>query len=151
MSHDTVINKSALVPVRAVRKVTSALSMFRPIRSSPTHLLTRHVVKCFSEKITPETSKVPSDPRPPWVYSISAGLRLALIPSACFYSSTSARYSSKHREGILFYAVFFADFGEKEHVFMPVCHRRSAARCSLNCYSLSRSHGDGFGVNETHS
>lgn len=26
----------------------------------------------------------------------------------------------KRREGILFYAVFFADFGDREHVFMPV-------------------------------
>ncbi|KAI9512371.1 hypothetical protein F5148DRAFT_1162812 [Russula earlei] len=43
----------------------------------------------------------PMDPRPPWVYSTSAGLRLILIPS------------------ILFYAVFFADFGDREHVFMP--------------------------------
>ncbi|KAH8989684.1 hypothetical protein EDB86DRAFT_1883301 [Lactarius hatsudake] len=59
-----------------------------------------------SEKATERTGKdrwedVPSDPRPPWVYSTSAGLRLTLIP------------------GILFYAVFFADFGDREHVFMP--------------------------------
>jgi len=26
----------------------------------------------------------------------------------------------KRREGILFYAIFFADFGDREHVFMPV-------------------------------
>ena len=26
----------------------------------------------------------------------------------------------KHLEGILLYAVFFADFGDREHVFMPV-------------------------------
>ncbi|KAI0055600.1 hypothetical protein BV25DRAFT_1779273, partial [Artomyces pyxidatus] len=41
------------------------------------------------------------DPRPPWVYTASTSLRLVLIPSA------------------LLYAIFFADFGDKEHVFMP--------------------------------
>ncbi|KAI0304465.1 hypothetical protein B0F90DRAFT_1815790 [Multifurca ochricompacta] len=67
----------------------------------------RYRVKNFSEKITQKApgkarwEDIPSDPRPPWVYSTSAGLRLVLIPS------------------ILIYAVFFADFGDREHVFMP--------------------------------
>ncbi|KAH9049967.1 hypothetical protein EDB84DRAFT_1451966 [Lactarius hengduanensis] len=85
--------------------------MFRCIqrhRSPPVRsLATRYAVMRFSsEKPTERTGKdrwedVPFDPRPPWVYSTSAGLRLVLIP------------------GILFYAVFFADFGDREHVFMP--------------------------------
>jgi len=63
-------------------------------------------VKRFSsDKAAERTGKdrwdVPSDPRPPWVYSTSAALRLVLMPS------------------IIFYAVFFADFGDREHVFMP--------------------------------
>ncbi|KAI0252333.1 hypothetical protein BJV78DRAFT_1201814 [Lactifluus subvellereus] len=81
--------------------------MFRPIHSSPAHsLLRRHGVKHFSEKVSQKAGNVHRedvlpDPRPPWVYSASAGLRLVLIPS------------------ILFYAVFFADFGDRDHVFMP--------------------------------
>jgi len=83
--------------------------MFSPrrIRSLATHfLLRRHPVKSFSEKANKKIGNVhreeiPSDPRPPWVYSTSAGLRLILVPS------------------IIFYAVFFADFGDREHVFMP--------------------------------
>lgn len=63
-------------------------------------------MKPFSQKSTQKTDgvqreDVPSDPRPPWVYSTSAGLRLILIPSA------------------LLYAIFLADFGDREHVFMP--------------------------------
>jgi len=63
-------------------------------------------VKHLSQKVTQKTDgirfeDVPYDPRPPWVYSTSAGLRFILIPSA------------------LFYAVFFADFGDREHVFKP--------------------------------
>jgi len=81
--------------------------MFRRIISWPVYSpLRRHTLRHFTEKATQKSGKigwedVPSDPRPPWVYSTSAGLRLILIPS------------------ILFYAVFFADFGEREHVFMP--------------------------------
>jgi hypothetical protein len=78
-----------------VRRETKVLyfwlaSMFRRIRShgSPPvrHLSTRYVVMRFSsEKTTKKTGKgrwedVPFDPRPPWVYSTSAGLRLVLIP-----------------------------------------------------------------------
>ncbi|KAF8501037.1 hypothetical protein F5888DRAFT_1801562 [Russula emetica] len=79
--------------------------MIKPIR--PAHsLLRRRAVKTFSQKVTQKTDRVQrediaSDPRPPWVYSTSAGLRLILIPS------------------ILFYAIFLADFGDREHVFMP--------------------------------
>jgi hypothetical protein len=56
------------------------------IRSLPAHSLRRHAVKRFSQKVTQKTDivrleDVPSDPRPPWVYSMSAGLRLILIPS----------------------------------------------------------------------
>lgn len=49
---------------------------------------TRYVVMRFSsEKAAERTGKhrsddVPPDPRPQWVYSTSAGLRLILIPSA---------------------------------------------------------------------
>lgn len=91
--------------------VSGYASMFRRIQSHrlpPVHSLsTRYAVTRFSsEKATERTVKdrwedVPSDPRPPWVYSTSAGLRFVLIPS------------------IIFYAVFFADFGDREHVFMP--------------------------------
>ncbi len=66
--------------------------MFRRIqslRSPPVRSLsTRYAVRrFFSEKATERTGKdrwedVPSDPRPPWVYSTSAALRLVLIPSA---------------------------------------------------------------------
>lgn len=61
-------------------------SMIR-ICSLPAHsLLRRHAVKRFSQKGTQKADgvhweDVPSDPRPPWVYSTSAGLRLILIPS----------------------------------------------------------------------
>ncbi|KAI0269789.1 hypothetical protein BC834DRAFT_863376 [Gloeopeniophorella convolvens] len=81
--------------------------MFRRIGFRPAQLFSRrHEVRPFSEKAARKVDKsnsqdVPSDPRPPWVYSTSAGLRFVLIPS------------------ILFYAVFFYDFGEREHVFMP--------------------------------
>jgi hypothetical protein len=57
------------------------------IRLLPAHsLLRRHAVKHFSQKVTQKADKVrwedvPLDPRPPWVYSTSAGLRLVLIPS----------------------------------------------------------------------
>ena len=57
------------------------------IRSLPARsLLRRHTVKRLSQKVTQKTDgvrweDVPSDPRPPWVYRTSAGLRLILIPS----------------------------------------------------------------------
>ncbi|ETW81637.1 hypothetical protein HETIRDRAFT_426985 [Heterobasidion irregulare TC 32-1] len=57
------------------------------------------------------------DPRPSWVYTLSTTLRLVLIPSA------------------LVYAVFFADFGEKEHVFMPP--RRWLERQKAAFFTLS--------------
>jgi hypothetical protein len=112
--------------------------MFRPIRSSPAHPpLGRRVVKYFSQKVTPKASKdrredIPSSPRPtPWVYSTSVGLRLVLIPSACVSTKLVATHSTAERnvdKGGLFYAVFFADFGDREHVFMPVgsTHRSAA-------------------------
>ncbi|KAI9443169.1 hypothetical protein H4582DRAFT_2126351 [Lactarius indigo] len=85
--------------------VTRRIQSYRspPVRP----LVTRYAVMRYSsEKATERSGKdrwedVPSDPRPPWVYSTSAGLRLILIP------------------GILLYAVFLADFGDREHVFMP--------------------------------
>ena len=65
--------------------------MFRCIqgRRSPLvrSLPTRYAVMRFSsEKATERSGKdrwndVPSDPRPAWVYSTSAGLRLVLVPS----------------------------------------------------------------------
>ncbi|KAI0004563.1 hypothetical protein BJV74DRAFT_808144 [Russula compacta] len=79
--------------------------MLRRIRLLPVHSFpSRPAVKHSSKKATQKTGHredITSDPRPPWVYSTSAGLRLILIPS------------------ILFYAVFFADFGDHEHIFMP--------------------------------
>ena len=60
--------------------------MIKSIRWLPAHsLLRRHTVKPFSQKVTQKTDRVqkedvPSDPRPPWVYSASAGLRVILIP-----------------------------------------------------------------------
>lgn len=59
------------------------------IRLLPAHsLLRRHAVKHLSQKVTQKADRlrwedVPSDPRPSWVYSTSAGLRLILIPSEC--------------------------------------------------------------------
>jgi len=74
-------------------------------------LAAQSLLRRYSAKGLPENAQnkarntqweeVPSDPRPPWVYSTSVGLRLILIPS------------------IIFYAIFFADFGDQEHVFMP--------------------------------
>ena len=102
--------------------------MFRCIqgcRSPPVRSLsTRYAVMRFSsEKATERSEKdrwndVPSDPRPPWVYSTSAGLRLVLVPSV--FSVYWWIPVLKHLEGIILYAVFFADFGDREHVFMPV-------------------------------
>lgn len=103
-------------------------SMFRRIQShcSPPvrSLSTRYVVMRFSSEKATKTGKgrwedIPSDPRPPWVHSTSAGLRLVLIPGvhSVFWPTP---YMLKHLEGILLYAVFFADFGDREHVFMPV-------------------------------
>ena len=46
----------------------------------------------------------------------------------------------KHLEGILFYAVFFADFGDREHVFMPVrpfCAAAWESKSSLIDYLAS--------------
>jgi hypothetical protein len=79
--------------------------MLRRIRSLPAHsLLRRHQVKPFSEKASEKVQHqvkpskttssekagevpwkdVPLDPRPPWVYSTTAGLRLILFPSEYF-------------------------------------------------------------------
>ncbi|KAI5123176.1 hypothetical protein M0805_000876 [Coniferiporia weirii] len=44
---------------------------------------------------------VPTDPRPPWLFASASLLRVVFIPVG------------------LTYAVFFHDFGEDEHVFMP--------------------------------
>ena len=52
-----------------------------PLRS----LLTRHAVKHFSSAERTRQDRSENDPRPPWVYSTSAGLRLVLIPSAYSY------------------------------------------------------------------
>ncbi len=54
-------------------------------------------------------------------------------------------YMLNHLEGILFYAVFFADFGDREHVFMPV--RRCCAATSQHKSDRHASHEDGCGDN----
>ncbi|EIW80997.1 hypothetical protein CONPUDRAFT_56687 [Coniophora puteana RWD-64-598 SS2] len=54
---------------------------------------------------TPSSSQpevTPTDFRPPWVYSASHILKYTVIPAA------------------LAYCVFWADWGEREHVFSPV-------------------------------
>ncbi|KAJ3568752.1 hypothetical protein NP233_g5508 [Leucocoprinus birnbaumii] len=43
----------------------------------------------------------PADFRPPWVYVTSRLLTFTIIP------------------GIIFYSVFFYDFGDRDHVFQP--------------------------------
>ncbi|THH07083.1 hypothetical protein EW145_g3632 [Phellinidium pouzarii] len=43
----------------------------------------------------------PVDPRPPWLFTSATLLRVTIIPVG------------------LIYAVFYHDFGEDEHVFMP--------------------------------
>ena len=56
-----------------------------PVRS----LSTRYVVTRFSSEKATKTGKsrwedVPYDPRPPWVYSTSAGLRFVLVPGVSY-------------------------------------------------------------------
>lgn len=120
--------------------------MFRPIRSSPARpLLRQRVVKYSSRKVNLKASKdrredTPSGSRPtPWVYSTSVGLRLVLIPSACVSTELVAAHSRAQKKhvgkGGLLYAVFFADFGDREHVFMPVCSIIALLR---NLSSLNR-------------
>ncbi|KII90553.1 hypothetical protein PLICRDRAFT_136881 [Plicaturopsis crispa FD-325 SS-3] len=63
-----------------------------------------------------------TDPRPPWVYRTTGMLQYTVIPFA------------------LFYAVFFFDFGEREHVFMPP--RRWVARQKAAFFTLSPAEED---------
>jgi len=78
---------SCAKPQSRVRSNPASPSMIKPIRCSPARtLLRRHAVKHFSQKVTQKADRVhledvPSDPRPPWVYRTSTGLRLILIPS----------------------------------------------------------------------
>ncbi|KAH7921779.1 hypothetical protein BV22DRAFT_1121940 [Leucogyrophana mollusca] len=58
-----------------------------------------------------------SDFRPPWVYTTSHVLTYTLIPTA------------------LVYCVFLADWGDREHVFMPA--RRWVAQYKASFFSLS--------------
>ncbi|OCB90916.1 hypothetical protein A7U60_g1826 [Sanghuangporus baumii] len=46
-------------------------------------------------------SDPPTDPRPRWMFSTAAFLRITLVPVG------------------LIYAIFYHDFGEEDHVFMP--------------------------------
>jgi hypothetical protein len=47
-------------------------------------------------------------------------------------------YMLKHLEGIILYAVFFADFGDREHVFMPVRRCCAAAwQAGSDCHAQS--------------
>ncbi|TDL18127.1 hypothetical protein BD410DRAFT_843115 [Rickenella mellea] len=57
------------------------------------------------------------DPRPPWLFSASALLRVLLVPAG------------------LIYGVFVHDFGEGDHVFMPP--RRWWARQKAAFFTLS--------------
>ncbi|KAI0917334.1 hypothetical protein AcW1_007451 [Taiwanofungus camphoratus] len=59
----------------------------------------------------------PIDPRPRWVFPLSRVANYVVIPST------------------LLYAVFFADFGEKEHVFMPARRWLDAQKAAF--FSLS--------------
>ncbi|KAL5479104.1 hypothetical protein ACEPAI_2392 [Sanghuangporus weigelae] len=49
----------------------------------------------------PPVSDPPTDPRPRWMFSTAAFLRITLVPVG------------------LIYAIFYHDFGEEDHVFMP--------------------------------
>ncbi|CCM03524.1 uncharacterized protein FIBRA_05658 [Fibroporia radiculosa] len=64
-----------------------------------------------------EENVPPVDPRPSWVFPLFKIANYVVIP------------------GTLLYAVFFADFGEKEHVFMPA--RRWFDRQKAAFFSLS--------------
>ncbi|OSX59864.1 hypothetical protein POSPLADRAFT_1092014, partial [Postia placenta MAD-698-R-SB12] len=66
------------------------------------------------------------DPRPSWVFPLSRFANYVVIP------------------GTLLYAVFFADFGEKEHVFMPA--RRWLDRQKAAFFSLSDAEREIAGV-----
>ncbi len=44
----------------------------------------------------------------------------------CVLLLVDISYKLKRPEAILFYAVFLADFGDREHVFMPVRRRCTA-------------------------
>ena len=104
-----------MIPERKSAAYTSWVTppMFRRIpshRSPPVRsLLTRHTVKCFSsEKATERTEKDrwEHDPRPPWVYSTSAALRLVLIPSAYSFYWEIRHMSSSIRK-VLYFMLYF--------------------------------------------
>ena len=70
----------------------------------------------------PKKMEGPGDDfRPPWVYLGSRLISFLVIPS-----TFSARYGmcltsrELRNEGVAFYAVFFYDFGDHEHVFQAV-------------------------------
>ncbi|KDQ33738.1 hypothetical protein PLEOSDRAFT_1099698 [Pleurotus ostreatus PC15] len=65
----------------------------------------------------PEQDPAYEDFRPPWVYTGSRLLTYVFVPYVVFYS------------------VFFYDFGDREHVFQPV--RRWASRQRESFFSLS--------------
>ena len=100
-------------PVLNPKSYTSMFRRIRIHRSPPVRSLsTRHAVKRFSsEKATKRTRKdrwedVASDPRPPWVYSTSAGLRLVLIPSAYSFYWEIRRICSSVRK-VFYFMLYF--------------------------------------------
>lgn len=114
--------------------MSSALGCLRPQRSlllrpSPSSRLPccRRAHRDASSKIRePRPWAVenvpPVDPRPSWVFPLSRIANYVVIPGMSI-SESSAHLVVPLTAlclATLLYAVFFADFGEKEHVFMPV-------------------------------
>ncbi|KAI0041980.1 hypothetical protein FA95DRAFT_1610559 [Auriscalpium vulgare] len=103
------------------KHVSTALTFCLRLRATPKYSGLARGFASRNPRITPDRKvtwdAVSADPRPPWVYTASLGLRLVLVPSA------------------LLYAVFFADFGENEHVFMPP--RRWLERQKAAFFTLS--------------
>ncbi|EJC99040.1 uncharacterized protein FOMMEDRAFT_170795 [Fomitiporia mediterranea MF3/22] len=64
----------------------------------------------------------PVDPRPRWLFSTASLLRVVLVPTS------------------LIYAVFFHDFGEQDHVFVPP--RRWLQRQKESFFTLSPAEKD---------
>ncbi|KAH9841577.1 uncharacterized protein C8Q71DRAFT_720730 [Rhodofomes roseus] len=70
----------------------------------------------------------PVDPRPAWFFPINRISNYVVIPAT------------------LLYAVFFADFGEKEHVFMPARRWLDAQKAAF--FDLSEAEREIAGVTE---
>ena len=107
--------------------------MFKRISSLPVHSpLRRHTLRHLTEKATQKSGKigwedVSSDPRPPWVYSTSAGLRLILIPSEYFDHREWLAGRSSNLEEAFYFTPYFLQTLETGnmslclYVIIPTC------------------------------